>query len=223
MERIRRSKKRNYTIFVVLSALLLTVGYATFAQPLAHRLATILPDNSRFGLWYGDGSNDGGNGDNKGYSNGNKGYNKNNRGYNKDNRGYNNNYGNRVSTKQWDIEFIGAKKISTNGNAIEKYPATFENLFATFYVLLSEPGDSITYEFAIKNKGVLNAKLEGYTVVTTNNDVFKFKVEGVSEGDTLDVGETKKIRITTTYNSEYNGDPQTHTGKILVSFRYVQK
>ena len=238
MKRIRRNKKRNYTIFIILSALLLTAGYATFAQPLAHKLAVILPDGSRFGLWDGIINKDDNNGSsNKQSGNKNSNNNWNNGGkanYNNKNRNNENNNGNNnggnggVVNKQWDIGFINAEKIESFGSVIEHSDPSFNKLFATFDVSFKTNGDFITYDFTVKNMGQLDAKLEGYDIVTTNEENFKFEVEGLNEGDALDVGKIQKIRITTIFigtsvDPNSTGTSNIEQGKITISLRYVQK
>lgn len=218
MERIRRSKKPSYTIYIVLTAIILTVGYATFAQPLAHKLSTILFDNSRFGPWNSNTPNNN--------QNNNQSTNTNNSQVpTKQNNNYNNNS---ISTKQWDVSFIDAKKENMNGNVVEVYPVSYNKLSATFSVEFNNPEDSITYEFTVKNKGELDAKLDGYDIITTNNDNFKFDVEGLNKGDILKVNKTAKIKIKTTYVSENQENTSSdnlsnETGKIVVTLRYIQK
>ena len=219
MKRIRRSKAKNYTAIIVLLALMLTAGYATFAQPLAYRLATVLSDNSRFGLWYGDNNGDGV-GDSDGAGEGNAasfllrngvlGY-------------YSTQTSTQASIKRWDVGFVNVKMVDLKGTAREKIKASFDNLSATFDVLLSNPGDSITYEFTIKNKGIIDAKLDSYDIIVNDNEAIKFDVENLVKGEALNVGKTKKIRVTTSFDSEATTTPDVTTEKIKIILRYVQK
>ena len=226
MGRMRRSKKRNCTVFIILAALILTIGYASFSQPLAYRLSTILPDNSRFGLWGGViNTNDN---DNSGLNNGSSNSGSSNNGYVSSsitNQDSINNVidTNTISNKQWDISFTNAIKVNSSSNVIERSGISYNKLFASFDVLFSKSGDFITYDFTVKNKGEINAKLDSYNVVTTNNDNFRFEVTGLNRGESLDVGKSKTIRIKTTYigNSPINSNVQG--GKIIVVIRYVQK
>ncbi|MBR3362855.1 MAG: hypothetical protein IKG40_02900 [Bacilli bacterium] len=227
MERIRRNKKRNYTIFIVLAALVLTVGYATFAQPLAHRLATIMPEGSRFGIWksiINDNKDD--NGNNNIASNTNntrkRGINGNYSNENNANNGGSGNSGG-ISNKQWDIGFVDAARVSSFGEVTENSPVIFNKLFATFDVLFNESGASITYSFDVKNKGELDAKLEGYDITTTNDSNFKFEVGGIDEGDVLEVGKKQKMTIKITYIGDLDSATAGDSGKITVVLRYVQK
>ena len=229
MGRMRRSKKRNYTIFMVLAALILTIGYATFAQPLAHRLALLVPDNSRYGIWDGIINNGGSNAnDNSGTNekgNNGSGTNGNEIASNTGNNGRSGNNGNNggISNKQWDISFIGASKVDSVGNVYENGGVLFNKLFASYNVLFHETGDSITYDFMIKNKGILNAKLDGYDIVTTNESNYEFDVMGLTDGDVLNAGNTAKIRIKTTFIGDPNDSASKQGGKITLSVRYVQK
>ena len=211
MKRIRRSKAKNRTIFLVTTALVLTIGYAAFAQPLAHRLDVMLQDNSRFGLWYGPKENNEVNNNN------------NNRAISyttKKDISYANN---QVSNKQWEIGFIEAERINIKGNASEVEPVAFTGLYATFNVLLSGPGDSVTYDFTIKNKGNIDAKLDSYDIITDDSQFINFDVKSLSEGEVLKVNETKKIRVTASFDSMVTDVPSGENQTVEIVLRYVQK
>lgn len=223
-KRINQRKSKNYTLLFALIVATLTVGYATFAQPLAHKLDVLLPDNSRFGPWVRPNSDD----------NSNKGSDS-----NKNNNGNYTNYNNGNGTSEsdiasninnnptvdtvWNVGFVGAKKESSTGNARESEAVTFDQFHAYFYISLYGPGDSFTYEFTIKNKGSLDAKVNKVEAVATyNNDLIIFSIIGINEGDILKAGQTAKVLVTVSYNNSYTTLPATRNEKMVFSINYVQ-
>jgi len=145
-------------IFAI-TAILLTVFYATFAQPLAHKLDTLLPDNSQgYFPWFPWNNDDGDDDSDK-------------------------HHGKPVPPEnkvQWDVGFINVEKTATKGDAYEITAPSFDKFNATFHVALVNPGDEITYTFTIKNKGKINAKVAAIEVITLSNEfsgAIKFKVK----------------------------------------------
>ena len=215
--KISKNSKKNYTIIFSLAVMILTVGYATFAQPLAHRLATMLPDDFRYGLWFGGGSQQ----ENKQISGQ----------VSSQAKKQNTLASNQQVTSQtdqqskvWDVGIVAAKLVSISDGAKEESPITFDRFKGNFSVILTKPGDEIVYEFTIQNRGVLDAKVNNIEIASTdNNEAIIFDVQGVEVGDSLDVGKSTKVRVTTKYNSNYSGDPIGNKSAVMVAINYVQK
>ena len=76
-----------------------------------------------------------------------------------------------VDPASWDVHFgyktgtsLTAEKV---GNAVETTaPTLADTTISGFDVTLKAPGDSVTYNFVIKNAGTLNAKLANFTMGT---------------------------------------------------------
>ena len=105
-------KRKNYVIVFALIVLFLSVGYATFVQPLAHKPP----------IW---------------------------------------------SYYEWDVGFIKSEKVKITGHAVENQPVSHTLTRGYFNITLYKPGDSVTYDFTIKNMGNIDAKVQNiYTYVS---------------------------------------------------------
>lgn len=76
-----------------------------------------------------------------------------------------------VDPASWDVHFAyktGDSLTATKvGNAVENTAPTLEaTTISGFDVTLKAPGDSITYDFSVKNGGTLDAKLTTFTLGT---------------------------------------------------------
>ena len=77
-----------------------------------------------------------------------------------------------VDPASWKVNFDyknGTNSLTgtTKGHATEKTAPTLEDTtISGFDVTLKAPGDSVTYNFLIKNSGTLNAKLASFTMGT---------------------------------------------------------
>lgn len=219
MRRIKRRRPKNYAIVFASVLIFITIGYAAFAQPLAHQLATMLPDDFPYGIWPRPDNNQ----NSKDTANNVNNINKN----NTNNSLLSVDGDNKVSDNnaQWDIRFINVKKTASTGDASEIATPTYDRLNGKFHVLLPKEGDSITYTFTIKNIGVLDAKVDSIITTLDNDasDVIKFKVEGMEVGDTLDAGETKEMKVIA-YHDEQESIGDTKPSKsVSISILYKQK
>lgn len=217
--RIRRNNQRhiprrskNYVLTFTIIVAIITVGYATFAQPLAHKLATILPDDFHYGLWpvaHHDDNKPGARptGKTKRHENAKK----------HEESAFS------EENSKWDVGFINAEKTIAFGSAHEITPVTFTKLSANFYISLLEPGDLITYTFTVKNMGILDAKVSDIKIVGNDSEDIICKVEGLDIGDELNVGKTKDLTVTIVYKSDAPEIPDTTKENISVTLLYVQK
>ena len=77
-------------------------------------------------------------------------------------------------TSKWDVHIKDIQLASANGttgtasNVAEKMTVKEGKLDATFEATLLSPGDSVTYDVTVENKGTLNAKLSGINATQTN-------------------------------------------------------
>lgn len=165
-----KKKLKNYVIVFAAVVALLVVGYATFAQPLAHRLPT-------------------------------------------------------VTGNEWNIGFVDAVRSDVKGNAKEMSAVTYNSTSASFNIFLSGAGDSITYDFTIKNKGALTAKVDSIYVVPTNkpNDAILFNTSGLQVGDELKSLEEAHLKVTASYSTSSLEDLNTASKSVTVIVNYKQK
>ena len=211
-------KDRNYVIVFATIILVLSVAYATFAQPLAHRLKTVSSGNGTtwWNLWWLNDDKDG-NSDTP----------------NKTQKAINDgtyvfgsvfrvkNTGQQANVDKWDVGFVSAVKKNSTGSASEIEPPVFTKLKSTFNVVLYTPGDSITYEFSVKNSGNLDAKVSNIEKsISSGSDNIIFKTEGMEIGDIIKVGETKSIKVTALFDPNYQGESinQKRTIDILINY-----
>ena len=128
-----------------------------------------------------------------------------------------------VSAATWDIHFSNLSASST-GDATYTLPQFTSTTALTDYeIVLTKPGDSVTFTFDIVNAGTISSAISslvkgtpscsgiaGSSTGTTdgpivcNNLSYTFTYSDntvVNVGDTLNKGETKSVKLTLSYNS----------------------
>lgn len=109
-----------------------------------------------------------------------------------------------VKNATWDVKFTNiatvANPTSTNvSNAISE-----DGLTANFNVLLTQPGDTVTYTLTVKNSGTIDAKISNIEATTptetTGNKAIKFSYEDIKDR-VVKAGESTTMAVTFTYDS----------------------
>lgn len=215
-------RDRNYVIVFATIVLVLSVGYAYFAQPLAHKLKTVKGNTGStwWNLWWL-------NSDDKNVESDNNNNNNNKETFNPKkyifSPIFNWENGDQSNIDKWDIGFISATKESSIGTATEVAAPTFTKLKATFYVHLVQPGDSITYDYTIKNSGDLDAKVsEINTTISNDSQNIIFRIRGLEIGDVIKVGETRHVLVTSFFNPGYEGPIIGEKRTIDIVINYTQ-
>ncbi len=131
--------------------------------------------------------------------------------------------GNASITSNWDVQITGISNGTPTGSAENAINPTYDILTANMEVNLYSPGDSMTYEITIQNKGTIDATLNKITKTDTNNPAILFETSGVEEGDDLLAGETTKMTVKITYNPDITGQPDNLTSELNVTLTYEQK
>ena len=108
------------------------------------------------------------------------------------------------------------------GAADKEDVTTHTDTTATFGTTLQSPGDSITYDITIENKGTIDAVLKTITKTDTSNSAILFTTSGVNEGDPLNVGEIATMQVTVTYNPEVTSQPEDLDSTLKVDLDYEQ-
>ena len=94
--------------------------------------------------------------------------------------------------------------------------------YASFFVDFVSPGDSMTYDIQVSNRGNLDAYLKDIIYVTSpNKEEIKYELIGVNEGDMLKAGASKNFKIKVSYILHSNV-AVTFNKPISITFNYVQ-
>ena len=69
----------------------------------------------------------------------------------------------------WKVEITNITSKDVVGETVNKTDPTYTTTTANFSVGLTQPGDSITYDITVTNKGTLDAVVESINVDKGNN------------------------------------------------------
>ncbi len=143
---------------------------------------------------------------------------------------------------KWDVRMtnIAVKKIMKEGQEVEVITgtATDESMpsvsdrinaagtEATFSSILRSPGDSVTYDVTIENKGTLKAKvssinwtnptfaehfcMKGVTIgteVCTKDDPIYYEFDGLTNNAVINPNGTQHVYVTVTYYNDFTYQP----------------
>lgn len=134
-----------------------------------------------------------------------------------------------VSAATWDIHFNNLGATHT-GDATYTLPQfTSATSLTDYEIVLTKPGDSVTFTFDIVNAGTISSTLSSLTKgtpscsgvagsstgttdgpIVCSNLTYSFTYSDgtpVASGDTLNKGETKSVKLTLTYNSGASSVP----------------
>ncbi len=128
-------------------------------------------------------------------------------------------------SSNWDIKITSIKQNTKEGDAssLEGFPK-YEDLSATFNVNLVSPGDYITYEIAVENKGNIDAEVARVKLSEPENDAIKFETNGIEEGEILTAnGGTDILTVKVTYSDEVTSQPESLEASLTVTLDYVEK
>lgn len=122
----------------------------------------------------------------------------------------------------WNVEIINIVSKDKIGSASNNGEPVYTKTSATFKTTLVSPGDSMTYDVTIKNKGTIDAKLSKITLTDSNNPAIIFETSGVEEGDVLKVGEETILTVIVKYNNNIISQPDVLNASLTVKLDYVQ-
>ena len=122
----------------------------------------------------------------------------------------------------WDVEITDITTSNKIGSASVKEQPTFEKLTATFSTNLVSPGDSITYNIKVENKGSLDAKLNKITLTKEDNPAVLFETKGLKEGGVLRKGESAILNVSVTYNSKITSQPTKLDASLTATLDFTQ-
>lgn len=122
----------------------------------------------------------------------------------------------------WNVEIINIISKDKVGSASNNGEPVYTKTSATFKTSLISPGDSMTYDVTIKNKGTIDAKLKKISLTDSNNPAIIFETSGINEGDVLKVNEEKIFTVIVKYNSNTTSQPDLLNASLTVKLDYVQ-
>ena len=126
-----------------------------------------------------------------------------------------------ISTS-WNISITDITTSNKVGSASVSGTPEHSGLTASFNTNLVLPGDSITYNIKVENKGNLNAKLNKITLKKDNNSAILFETSGIKEGDVLKQGAYTTLSIKVTYSNSVTSQPTNLDASLTVTLDFVQ-
>lgn len=150
-----------------------------------------------------------------------------------------------MNTATWGVKFANLSAPQLTGDAsVTTAPTLEDTTLGTFAVVITKPGDSITYTFNVTNTGSLDAIIgtftkaltptcEGLSVTQAAADAttvcsgltytLKYTSGGanVAENDTLAAGQTKNLTLTLSYSGGLTEDDVNITG-LGITIIYVE-
>ncbi len=126
-----------------------------------------------------------------------------------------------ISTS-WNISITDITTSNKVGSASVSGIPEHSGLTASFNTNLVLPGDSITYNIKVENKGNLNAKLNKITLKKDNNSAILFETSGIKEGDVLKQGAYTTLSVKVTYSNSVTSQPTNLDASLTVTLDFVQ-
>ena len=129
--------------------------------------------------------------------------------------------GTSIVTSNFNIQITDIQEKEIVGSA-KAEESSITSTTATFNTNLSVPGDSITYEVKIENKGDIDANLEQMTIEDENNPAILYQIIGISENDVLGEHSNTTFDVVVTYNPDIESQPANTTSTLNIALDYVQ-
>ncbi len=123
----------------------------------------------------------------------------------------------------WRVEITNITSKDVVGDAINKVDPSYTATTANFSAGFTQPGDSITYDITVTNKGILDAVVESITVNKGDNPAITYTTSGLKRGDKLAKNNgTNTLTIKVDYDSSVTSQPASTTNNIIVTINYQQ-
>ncbi len=126
-------------------------------------------------------------------------------------------------TSKWQVLITNITSKDIVGKASDEEFQVVDDLSATFKANLVSPGDSITYDITVENKGTFNAYLEKITINKKDNPAIIFETSGLKENDELAPDTSKILTIKVTYNPDITEDPEDKSADFKVTLDFGQQ
>ena len=125
-------------------------------------------------------------------------------------------------TSNWDIKITDIKQNTKEGDVTDEKSQVVDDLTASFNVNLVSPGDYITYDVTIENKGTIDATLEKIKVTGSNNPAIEVSYSGIKEGEDLNQSTSKILTVRVRYSSSVTSQPKSTDAHFSITLDYVQ-
>ena len=130
-------------------------------------------------------------------------------------------------TSSWNIYIDSITVLNTTGTANGGTPTvSSDKTSATFNAQLLSPGDSVTYEVAVKNDGSLEGLLSALNITgpTTSTSGIRYTVTGVTPNATTIAasGGTNTVTVVAEWVSTDTSVPASTNETLTVDLDYVQ-
>ena len=123
----------------------------------------------------------------------------------------------------WKVEITNITSKDVVGDAVNKTDPSYTATTANFSVGFTQPGDSITYDITVTNKGTLDAVVESITVNKGDNPAITYTTSGLKRGDKIAKNNgTNTLTIKVDYDSSVTTQPTSTTNNITVTINYQQ-
>ena len=123
----------------------------------------------------------------------------------------------------WKVEITNIESKDVVGDAVNKVDPSYTATTANFSVGFTQPGDSITYDIKVTNKGTLDAVVESINVVKGDNQAITYTISGLKRGDKLAKNNgTNTLTVKVDYDSNVTSQPASTTNDITVTINYQQ-
>ncbi len=130
--------------------------------------------------------------------------------------------GSSMISSKWDIEITDLQlkqKVGSAEDVSHNYEMLNANMVANFYM----PGDEITYEVTVSNLGSLDATLDNIKINMNSQDIIEFKVDGITSGEELKQGASKKFDVIMKFNEDITTQPPLTSIEFEMYLNFLQK
>lgn len=114
----------------------------------------------------------------------------------------------------WDIAISNVSEAVLTGEALQMATPVYNNTSLNLAISLTNPGDSVTYQFDVKNNGTIDARLSSINISGIDQNIrqyidYQLTYSGgmaLNIDDLLMNQETKTMQISIKLNNNYSGD-----------------
>ena len=123
---------------------------------------------------------------------------------------------------EWKVEFTNITTGTPVGTATNRTAPSYTANSATMDVNLEVPGDSMTYEVTLTNKGTLDAVISEIKAEAAGSEAIIYTISGVKTGDIVEAGDSTNIIIKIEYDPTVTDQPHVTTKTLTVSVNVLQ-
>lgn len=152
-----------------------------------------------------------------------------------------------MNTASWSIKFMNLSEATVTGSAsVVTAPVLSDTHIGDYEIVLTKPGDSVTYTFDVKNTGTIDAVMSTFTKGTSpvctgvsqtsatedantvcNNLTYTLTYtsdgSAVKANDTLAIGETKNMTLKISYTGNDLPSDDVNISGLDITMIYEQQ